>query len=59
MPAMTKPTSPADSDSRVARLRREHADLLAQCTAAVDISRIWSFGFSAPSTTRTSITTPT
>ena len=29
MPAMMKPTSPADSCSRAAELRREHADLLA------------------------------
>ena len=59
MPAMMNPTSPADSLSQRLRLRREHAQLLAVIGRAGAIRRILSLGLSVPSTTRTSITTPT
>ena len=59
MPAMTKPTSPADNFSRCSDLGVNMPTCSHKKVALLAISNILSFGFNTPSTKRTSITTPT
>ena len=59
MPAMMKPTSPAESSSRATDLGVNTPTCSQLNVAPAAISRILSLGFSVPSITRTSITTPT
>ena len=59
MPAMTKPTSPAASASRGAERGVNTPTCSQLYVAPAAISRILSLGFSVPSITRTSMTTPT
>ena len=59
MPAIIKPTSPADSDDFWKDLGVNTPTSSHRCTSPVAIKRILSFGLSEPSTTRTNMTTPT
>ena len=59
MPAMMKPTCPADSVSRATDFGVNTPTLSTRCWEPVAISRIFSFGRRVPLMTRTSITTPT
>jgi hypothetical protein len=59
MPAMMKPTSPAESDSRILLFGVKTPICSTKCVALVAISVILSLGRTVPLTTRTSITTPT
>jgi len=59
MPAMMKPTSPADSDSRPTAFGVKTPTCSQLNVAAAAIRRILSRGFRVPCITRTSITTPT
>ena len=59
MPAMMKPTSPADSDGRATAFGVNTPTCSQLYVAPVAISRILSLALSVPSITRTSITTPT
>ncbi len=59
MPAMMKPTWPADSCGKDCERGENTPMSSTSCTESVAIRRILSFGFRVPLTTRTSITTPT
>ncbi|MNR49173.1 hypothetical protein D3C85_1685120 [compost metagenome] len=59
MPAITKPTCPAESDSRGIDFGENTPTCSTRCCAPVAISSTLSFGRSVPLTTRTSMTTPT
>src|SRR5471032_1638862 len=59
MPAITKPTCPADSACSDTERGANTPTSSTSCTESVAIKRILSFGFSVPLTTRTSMTTPT
>jgi hypothetical protein len=59
MPAMMKPTCPADSDSRFFDFGVNTPTCSTGYCAPVAIMRILSLGRSVPLTIRTSITTPT
>jgi len=59
MPEITKPTCPADSDSRGVDLGVNTPTCSHSTAEPVAIRRILSLGRSVPLTTRTSITTPT
>ncbi|CFN73362.1 Uncharacterised protein [Bordetella pertussis] len=59
MPAMTKPTSPADNSGRGCDLGVNTPICSHRCVAWDAISRILSLGLSTPLTMRTSMTTPT
>ena len=59
MPEMTKPTSPARKASRATDFGVNTPTCSHRCCAPVAMRWILSFGRSTPSTTRTSMTTPT
>ena len=59
IPAIIKPTSPAESDAFWKDLGVNTPTSSHKCTAPVAIKRILSLGLSVPSTTRTNMTTPT
>ena len=59
IPAMTKPTSPVSSDSRVTGLGENRPSLSIWWLRPVDITLIFSPVRSAPFMTRTKETTPT
>jgi hypothetical protein len=59
MPAMMKPTWPADSSGSETERGVKTPMFSTRFTDSVAISRILSFGRRVPLTTRTSITTPT
>ena len=59
MPAITKPTSPADSSGSATDFGVKRPSLSITWLRPVDITRILSPSFSVPFITRTSDTTPT